>query len=221
MNKLSSPIKLIEKSFGIFFDQKNLIYFLSVYLILVPFHVFTYLQSYLVDSNGMAKYSWSIWLILVVNLLFFVLYFLTLIMSIEGMGKFVRNVRISFGEAMSAAWKKLAKIMLIVVLTFLAGAVGTILLIIPGIIVGIWLSQATFLGVDRDLGVKEALIKSKELVKGRFWAVLGRLIVFGLFTLVCEIGLTLIPYGIGGIATTLLAGLFMLPSFLLFKELSA
>lgn len=220
MNKLSSPIKLIRDSFEIFFTRKNLVYFLTVYLVLVPFHIFSYYQSYFIDPNGNARYSWSMWVVLTVNLIFFILYFLTLIISIKGMKGAVNGNLPTIKDAFNFARKNLWQFFLVVFWVFLATVGGTILLIVPGIIFGIWLSQSSYVFVDKGLGVKESLRKSKELVKGRFWAVLGRAIVFGLFTLVCEIILNFLPYGFGGILTTLLGGLFMLPSFLLYRELS-
>lgn len=221
MQKLSSPIKLIQDSFKIFFEKGNLVFFLSVYLLLVPFRIFSYFQSYLIDSNGYAKYSWSATLVLIVNLLFIVVYFLTLIMSIEGMKRIVDKSTPSFKKVMIFARKNMWGFFLVTLLVFLATFGGIILLIIPGIIFGIWFSQSTFVFVDQGLGVKSSLLKSKELVKNRFWAILGRYIVFGLFTLIVEIVLNLIPFKLGGLFTTFLGALFILPSFLLYKELSA
>jgi hypothetical protein len=58
------------------------------------------------------------------------------------------------------------------------------------------------------------------MVKGIFWKILGRLIVFGAFMILIEAILSVIPYGVGAIVTSLCGGLFMLPVYLLYKEIS-
>jgi hypothetical protein len=62
--------------------------------------------------------------------------------------------------------------------------------------------------------------KSRELVKGRFWAILWRIFVFELFSGLVGFTLSAIPFGIGSDLITLAGVLFMLPIFLLYKELS-
>jgi hypothetical protein len=75
--------------------------------------------------------------------------------------------------------------------------------------------------IEKGLGVKQALLKSKELVKGIYWKMLGRLIVFGAFAMIVQMILSVVPYGLGSIISSLCGGLYMLPLYLLYKELSA
>src|SRR3990172_5824077 len=76
-----------------------------------------------------------------------------------------------------------------------------------------------FVLIKEGLGVKASLKRSNELVRGRFWPVLGRYLVFFIVLILAQIALSQIPY-IGTIASMLLAPLFILPSYLLYQELS-
>ncbi|MGL4451753.1 MAG: DUF975 family protein [Sarcina sp.] len=88
-------------------------------------------------------------------------------------------------------------------LTLLIGIIvilGTLLLIIPGIIAGLMLSQCYFiLAQDPDKGIMECITESKNLMKGRLWeyfilelSFLGW-VILSIFT--CGIGLLwLVPY---------------------------
>lgn len=76
--------------------------------------------------------------------------------------------------------------------------IGFLLLIIPGIMFLTWYQFAQYtLLIDNQHGLK-ALKTSKELVKGRFWAVLGRMIllmiIFVVFSFVTDIPEKIILY---------------------------
>ncbi len=71
--------------------------------------------------------------------------------------------------------------------TFIAGfliILGYIFLIIPGIIIGIILCLVTPIFVLEEKHNLGALGRSKELIKGYFWPVLGRLFLLGLISVV-------------------------------------
>lgn len=84
----------------------------------------------------------------------------------------------------------------------------------------VWFTFSRFIYIDQKLGVRASLRTSRELVKGKFWAVVGRLFVFGLFTPLLGFIVSIIPYGMGGVVTALFGALFVLPYFLLYRELS-
>jgi hypothetical protein len=213
MQKLSSPFKLIESSIKIFFDKKNLIYFILVYAVLVPFQAFQYFR----ESLNLTLLSG---VIATVDILYLVIYLLISLAGIMAVKKVVDNENLSIKETFVLSWKKLWGFFLVSVLVFLVDLGGTILLIIPGIIFAIWFSFSTFVFVDKELGVKASMSKSKALVKGRFWAILGRFIIFGLFGAVLGLAASYIPYSIGSYILTLLGALTILPSYLLYKELN-
>jgi hypothetical protein len=221
MQKLSSPIKLIEDSFKIFFVKENLLYFGSIYLILIPFQIFQYFQGSMLGINvENFKFTPMVGVAGGVNLLYFFVYLLTSIAGIVAVKQVITKKPFNFKDTMIFAWKNLWGFSIVSGLVFLATMGGLILLIIPGIIFGIWFSFAKFIFVDKGLGAKASMGMSRGLVKGRFWAILVRFVVFGLFGGIMGVAASSIPYGIGSFVVTLLGALFILPPYLLYRELS-
>lgn len=133
-------------------------------------------------------------------------------MSIIKMGKKEKEI---FMLGYKKMWKYFA-------ITFVFGliiAFGLVVLIIPAIIFGIWYQFSVFLVLDKGLRVKDALKKSKLMVKGKFWKLLWINLGFGIFGLLASILLSLIPY-VGNLAISFVSPLFMLPSYLLYRDLS-
>jgi hypothetical protein len=83
----------------------------------------------------------------------------------------------------------------------------------------VWLSFSRFVFIDKELGVVASLRMSRELVRGRFWAVLWRISVLGIFVGLISGVVSSIPYGAGSVIAALAGALFILPFFLLYKEL--
>lgn len=225
MQKLSSPIKLINDSFRIFFAEGNITYFISIYLITVPFLISAYIQNSMTSSSLDSLESGSYAIpIAVINLLSLVVFLLTSAAGIVAVKNVVDGNPLRFKETIIFAWKNLWGFFLLSVLLFLIILGGSILFIIPGIVFAIWFSFAGFIFIDQGLGVKASLSRSRELFKGRFWSVFWRLLVFGLFFgLFGGIAfylLSLIPYGIGSIISTISGAFSILPYYLLYKELS-
>jgi Uncharacterised protein family (UPF0259) len=74
-------------------------------------------------------------------------------------------------------------------------AIGFVLLVIPGIIILTWFSFGGFIVVNENLKAVPALKASRNYVRNRFWAVLGRWLLFALVL----IGASIIFGIIGGI----------------------
>ena len=69
-------------------------------------------------------------------------------------------------------------------IAFLSGFIitgGMFLFIIPGMLFSIWFSFVYYILITENLNGINALLKSKEYIKGKFWGVLWRLIFIGLF----------------------------------------
>lgn len=103
---------------------------------------------------------------------------------------------------------------------FLVYFAGFALFVIPGIIFVVWYIFSQFIFIEEGLGIKASLAKSKDLVKGIFWKIVGRGIVFGIFAIAVQLIFAIIPYGIGVFITSILSGFFILPLYLLYKEVS-
>jgi hypothetical protein len=89
---------------------------------------------------------------------------------------------------------------------------GFLILIIPGIILSVWFAFSTFVLVVERAGIIDSIKKSREYVRGHWWAVFGRILLLGLAMLVISMiisGLSVaMPFGI--LATALVAAFTML-----------
>lgn len=114
------------------------------------------------------------------------------------------------------------KILRFIVVSFTLGIIfffGALFLVVPAIIFGVWYSFSIWLVLDKEMGVFESLRSSKMLVNGKFWKILGRSAVFGLFSIVISIVVSIVPF-VGEFAVSFLSPLFMLPFYLLYRDLS-
>jgi hypothetical protein len=98
--------------------------------------------------------------------------------------------------------------------SFIVGG-ASLLFIIPGIVTGIWFFACPYLAIKEDIHGMDALLKSKALVDGRFWEVLGRLAVIWLLGMV----LGMIPV-IGVLFSLAMAPFSMLYAVVLYRDLS-
>jgi hypothetical protein len=77
----------------------------------------------------------------------------------------------------NTAFKKVPAYFAVGILSGIIIVLGFILLIIPGIIFSIWYSYAGYINILEEKKGMDALKASKDLVKGRWWATLWRLLV--------------------------------------------
>lgn len=85
--------------------------------------------------------------------------------------------------SISRGFRKILPLFWVTILSTVITFGGMIFLIIPGIIFSVWFTQAGFIILSEGVGGYNALLKSKEYVKGFWWAVWGRLI-FGALVLI-------------------------------------
>ena len=219
METISGPLELIKKSVGIFFEKKNMIVFLKIYAFLIPFSIFNeYQQRIQLDSN-INNDPVFLSVVSIVGVLYLVISFWIYTAGMLGVLKVVNGAEITVKEILLEAWKKLWKTFLVSILVFLVVLGGLVLLVIPGIIFGVWFAFSQLIYLDKGLMVKESMIVSKSLVVGRSWKIFGRLLVFGLFSGLVNMTMAWIPY-LGQVVVSLLGGLFVIPTVLLYKELS-
>ncbi len=229
MNPLSSPADLIKKSFQIFFEKDNFLYFLKIYAILVPFALFFVFQDSVISTDNIdvgsvssvfTKLAVPTFISIIIGLIYVALSFWVRAAGIKAMAEVVGGVRTSTREVFGFAWKKLWAFSLLSILVGLVVGLGFLLLIVPGILFLVWFQFSQFEMIVKDVGIKEAMGNSRRLVAGRFWKVLGRVFVFGVFGLLAQMILGFIPMGFGGVILPLFGALLTLPYILLYQELS-
>ena len=225
MNTISGPVALIRKSLEIFSKKENFIYFFRIQAFLLPIALISFIWGLILSFNS-ANLSESlstnpvfIFLSTGLGLINSLIYFFVAIASIEAVRRVLDNSTLSVREAFLVAKAKAWKFALMGILKGIIILGGLLLLIIPGIIFSVWYAFTGLEVVLNGAGVKESLSKSKALVQGRFWPVLGRLFVVGIFVMIIQVIFTTFPYGLGNLMSPLFGILFLLPIYLLFKEL--
>ncbi len=76
--------------------------------------------------------------------------------------------------------------------------IGLLIVIVPGIVAAVWLSQGLFLVVLGGRGIAQGVVESYRIVAGRFWRVLGiALVAFLMVAVVSLLVAILIPVSAG------------------------
>ena len=126
------------------------------------------------------------------------------------------NENIGAKEAFKRAWKKILSFWWLSLLSIWIVLGGMLLFVVPGLIFGIWFSFSTWVLIADDTKGIDALLKSREYIRGRFWSVLWRFfflfLVYLLVSLVINFAIPFIaPFGgpvlaaLGEIASILLS----------------
>jgi hypothetical protein len=218
MKKLTSPFILIKKSFDKFAQKENITTLVQIYLPAGALSFITLLPSYVAPLYVFLNTSLGT----IVSLIFGLLYVLTLVFvnlaGIAAVIKIVGGQRPQVKRVYKEALSKYGIFLLLTTVTYLLYVLSLILLVVPFILAVTWLAFSKFVYVEKGIGIRQSLLESRNLVRGNFWAVFGRIIVFSLFSLFSQIVLTVIPYELGLVVFQLCGALFLLPSFLLYRE---
>jgi hypothetical protein len=220
--KLTSGINIIKKSIDIYFKKENLLFLLKVYFFAFLVGLIFYIPQKFyqgMDFNEFIKKPFIGPGIGISALVYIFLDFLTRIAGYEAVRRVIAKEKFDIRATFSKALRLLPRFFAVSILVGLAVGVGFVLLIIPGIIFATWFSMSMFVLVNENIGIIESMKRSKALVKGKFWPVAGKLAIFMLFTIVGNIIFSFLPFGLGATAVTIFGGLFILPGFLLYKEL--
>jgi hypothetical protein len=121
-------------------------------------------------------------------------------------------------EAFKLGWKYVWKFLGMAILTGIIMVVGFLLFFIPGIILAVMFSVASSALINENLGVVESLKRSWNLVKGHFWAVLGRMLLLLLIIFVITMIAMFIPF-LNMIVGFVLMPIIVIYNFLIYKDL--
>ncbi len=126
-------------------------------------------------SLSFGYYFLIIPILMMVSLPLFILLYFVLTRAL-----IARNLNLSLGQHTGWVFRHLWPLLVVTILTGLIIQIGFALLFIPGLIATIYLMFATLLVVNEKTTAIEAMKLSVRLVKGRFFALLGRLLVVNL-----------------------------------------
>ncbi|HKH94784.1 MAG TPA: hypothetical protein VKA54_23450 [Gemmatimonadaceae bacterium] len=110
---------------------------------------------------------------------------------------------LSAGETLRALGDRAGSVIAVAIMSGLLIGLGTLLLVIPGIIAAVWTMVATPVAAIEGRRNSDALGRSRELARGQFWHVLGTTLLVWAIVIALMIG--------AAIALGLVFGLFGLP----------
>lgn len=95
-------------------------------------------------------------------------------------------------EALTTSLSILTKGWAIVSLTLFAVVGGIVLLVVPGVMIGVWLLFALFVMFDQHLNVFESFKQSRELTRGYWWALAWRIVILSILLGLINVGVDLV-----------------------------
>jgi hypothetical protein len=104
----------------------------------------------------------------------------------------IKDPELNWKDSYLKSQHKIGAYFLTALLAGLAVMGGFILLIVPGIIFGLWFSQFPYVVVEEDLQSTAALKRSKYYVKGRSGEIFGKLFYIGIISIVIYIVIAII-----------------------------
>jgi hypothetical protein len=220
MKKFTSPFVVIKNSYQIFIKKDNFLSLIKIYspigflsLLSLLFIYIPFLFDFFNTPSGNVA----------MGIFNFIFIFLAIFINLAGVTAIIKivdgeivKIKEIFKESASKFWKFL----LLSTIIYLIDILGLLLLVFPFILVLTWFIFSKFIMIDQGTGIKKSLVQSKKMVKGKFWKVLLRIVIFGLFSLCFQMVVTLIPYGAGTVIFYLGGAFFILPLFLFYREIS-
>lgn len=218
---MKKPIEYIKQALKLYFQKENFIFFAKIMAVLTIISTsFSIIAGYVYPVDVYENLDFSNYLytggflILSIFMIVFGIFTRsTTLISVMQTGGDIKNIFLT-------GWNKAWKYFLATFFVGLVVGLGAILLIIPGIIFGIWYAFTIFLVFEKNLSVFDAMKQSKAMVRGKFWKVLGRFTLIAIFAVLVTLVLSYIPY-VGSILISFLAPLYLLPGYLLYKDISS
>lgn len=201
---MRTPIDLFKGSWAIL--QNNLMLFVGILLVPIVVSVIVQLFAPSQATGVIDTMEWTVYVgLMLISAVINILMAIALILAIDNGSLTVKS---AYRESMKMFWSYLGLTIVSSVILF----VGFLLLIIPGIILSIWLAFSTFILVLERAGIKESLVRSREYVRGRWWAVFGRIIAIAIVLIVISmiISSLLVVIPSEWLAEAVVAGLSMM-----------
>lgn len=236
MARIIGPVGLIKESLGIFFRSENLAYLVKVTLAVSGIQALVVVLALFVSGLiGVLSFVVSGQAIKTETLLFSPVNIIGLLLvslagvwasifgqavSIQAVYKAINNEIVSVRETIKTG-RALVTLRLFALQAVLGVIVilGLAFFIFPGLIVVVWTVFASFVLVLENRGVIDSLRRSRELVQGYFWSVVGYSLLFWLFAAMVGGALsTLVPL-VGIIILWIFSSYFLIFPLLLYREL--
>lgn len=183
------PIELVRQAYSTY---------RSIYKVIIPVLLISFLASSFQVIVGFTS-GHSSFIYFIGTLLSFVLVYLSYLAIVIAITTPSPEHAIT-STLYQKAWLIFYSYIIIFLLMSVSMLAGSILLVIPGIIIAVLLCLTPYVFVVEKKQGMHALVKSWYYVKGNWWRVLGRILVFGIL-IVCLLALLSLIISITGINT--------------------
>ncbi len=210
-NQLIGPFEALKQAWALV--QKNLGLFLGisitsqVILSLLSLSLSPEKSQLTAKNINFAHFLGSSLILVVASMLMSSLVAMALIVLVI---KTEKGEKATFNDGLEGIKKFFFRFIGVEALTFLAVLGGFVLLIIPGIIFGIWFFASTYVLIDQNKQVKESMTISKGLVKGYTTEVFTRFFAAAVFSLIVSVAVSLF---LGGVTKLLPVGVVITTIF--------
>lgn len=164
---------VFSRTFAALFS--NIVTFLIIsFLILLPLPIFN-----LLSGGGMAAPPEAIGAgYVIAALINLVLTYAAMGAVVYGTVSFLRGGPAGLGECLSKGFAAVLPVILVAILITIMGAVGMMLLVVPGIIVFVITAAAVPATVVERPGIWGSIKRSAELTKGNRWRIFALMVIF-------------------------------------------
>lgn len=195
---------VLGKSFSILFG--NIVSFMALTVIIfLPLFPFVILFAWLFDSlsAGSVDAASIIVLGVVIGLTVMFLYLVLTATLTYATFQDLRGRRATIGKCLSNGWSRALPVLGVAVLALIAILVGSILLVIPGLIVLTMLWVVIPVAVVERPGVMASLRRSSELTKGNRWRIIGIYFLMTLLSSLLSVVISLVSLGVPALEAVL------------------
>ncbi len=178
-----SPLEVFKKSWQVY--QANFSVFLTVTIWLIIPALLVGALNYVDARLGRAFLNYSVPIYLILSALSYLLTLWVSVVLIRLIFNSLNHQPVKRRSLFQNAWRDTPGYFWVSLLVGLISFLGTLLVIIPGLIFTVWFFFSSTIFVLEGAKGTAALMASKKLVQNKFWPVLWQLIVtFGLYFLI-------------------------------------
>jgi hypothetical protein len=205
--------RVISTSIAVF--GRNIGPFLVIaFIIGIPYLLVSLMTASSIDIEAIqatGQLPSGFWGMIVIGILIYMLtYALTQAALVYGTVHDLRGQKASFGDCLSRGMAVLPRVVIVAVLASIGIWIGSLLLLIPGLILMVmwWIVNPVL--VIEGAGIGEAFGRSRALTSGRRWQIFGILVLVGVAYWIVSFVLGLVGGAMGLLVQQLLSAVVML-----------
>ncbi len=141
----------------------------------------------LIEQYNLGLISFPLYYSITNGILGLISFFLTFFVGASLISVSLKKSKFSYKDLLEGGKSKYWRYIGFSIVTGIFILLWTLLLIIPGIIFGVYWAFAVYVFFDKDKKIMGSLKESRKIVKGRWWKTFGYLLLFGLVTLLIVI----------------------------------